>query len=203
MNTSLITLRDVAAGYDGRDVVSGISLDVQRADFVGVTGPNGGGKTTLIKILVGLLTPTRGTVERRTQKIGYLPQQNLFDRKFPITVDEVVLSGLQGRAERLSKKDLDKVHNLLSITEITDLARRPIGELSGGQMQRVLLCRALIGEPELLVLDEPATFIDRKFEQEMYEILRKLNETMAIVMVSHDSAAIGAIAKRVIEVGGI
>lgn len=200
MSVPLIALKNVSAGYDGREVLCDLSLEVQRADFMGITGPNGGGKTTLIKLLVGLIEPTGGTIERNTRKIGYLPQQNLFDRNFPITVGDVVLSGLQGRGKKISREDVVKARNLLTDNGIPELDKRPIGELSGGQMQRVLLCRALISEPELLVLDEPATFIDQKFETELYETLAELNKKMAIVMVSHDGLTLAKIASRTIEI---
>lgn len=208
MKTPLVSLKNVSAGYDGKQVLSDLSLDVYDADFVAVTGPNGGGKTTLVKLLVGLLLPYSGRIEygndlivNNIRRTGYLPQQNLFDRAFPITVGEVVLSGLQAEknfTKRYTGEDISQARKLLSMTGIAELEKRTIGEISGGQMQRALLCRALISDPRLLVLDEPATYIDEKFETELYEILRELNRRMAIVMVSHDATAIAGIANRVI-----
>lgn len=206
--TPLVSLKNVSAGYDGKQVLSDVSLDVYQADFVGITGPNGGGKTTLVKLLMGLLPPCSGTIEYANEltvngirRIGYLPQQNLFDRAFPITVGEVVVSGLQAEkkfTKRYTREDFIRARKLLEMTGIADLEKRSTGEISGGQMQRALLCRALISDPRMLVLDEPATYIDEKFEAELYEILRELNRRMAIVMVSHDANALAGIANRII-----
>jgi zinc transport system ATP-binding protein len=213
MKAPLVSLRNVSAGYDGKEVLSGVSLDIYDNDFVAITGPNGGGKTTLIKLILGLL-PYSGTIEYADslttggiRRIGYLPQQNVFDRSFPITVADVVVSGLQaekGFLGRYTQADFARAHKLLEMTGIASLEHRPIGEISGGQMQRALLCRALIAEPRLLILDEPATYVDSRFEEELYGILRELNnnEGVAIVMVSHDTATIAGIAKSTVTVDG-
>ena len=208
----LITLKDVSAGYDGKKVLSDILFDIYDDDFVGVTGPNGGGKTTLVKVVIGLLPYSSGTIEyadslivNGIRRIGYLPQQNVFDRSFPISVADVVASGLQaekGFGGRFGRDDYARAHNLLEMTGLTLLENRPIGEISGGQMQRALLCRALIAEPRLLILDEPTTYVDNHFEDELYGLLRELNARMAIMMVSHDTAALTDVAKRVLHIDG-
>ncbi len=227
----LVSLRNVSAGYDGKEVLRGVSLDIHDGDFVGVTGPNGGGKTTLVKVITGLLPYSSGSVEyaeslniNGVRRIGYLPQQNVFDRSFPISVVDVVVSGLQaekGFSRRYTRADFEKARNLLKMTGIASLERRPIGEISGGQMQRALLCRALIAEPRLLILDEPATYVDNRFENELYALLRKLNDgpdgsvvmngpdpgnaslgRMAVVMVSHDIAALKGTADKIVRVDG-
>lgn len=133
--------------------------------------------------------------------IGYMPQQSDFDRAFPISVEEVVLSGLQGRrgfGKRYTGEDRKKASELLEKAGIAEAARHPIGEVSGGQMQRALLCRAVIAEPRLLILDEPANFVDNRFENELYNLLRELNEQMAIVMVSHDVGTITSVVKEIV-----
>ena len=130
-----------------------------------------------------------------------MPQISDFDRAFPISLLEVVLSGLQGRrgfCSRYTKDDRRKALQLLEEAGIGDAARKPIGEVSGGQMQRALLCRAVIADPRLLILDEPANFVDNRFERELYESLRRLNERMAIVMVSHDIGTISSVVKEIV-----
>ncbi len=204
MITPLVTLRDVSAAYDGDEVLSGVDFEIYNDDFLGVIGPNGGGKTTLVKVIMGTL-PYSGTIDyadslivNGIRRIGYLPQQNVFDRSFPISVAEVVVSGLQAEKRRYTKADFAHARKLLEMTGIGDLERRPIGEISGGQMQRALLCRALISEPKLLILDEPATYVDNRFEGELYEILRRLNDRMAIMMVSHDLGTITSVVKSIV-----
>jgi zinc transport system ATP-binding protein len=207
----LLSLRDVSAGYEGREVLSGVSFDVYSGDFLGVTGPNGGGKTTLVRVIMGLL-PYSGSITydnsliiNGMRSIGYLPQQSVFDRSFPISVGDVVISGLQGEKKftrRYTGEDFDEARKLLNLTGIADLERRPIGEISGGQMQRALLCRALISRPRLLILDEPTTYVDSRFENELYGLLRDLNDGLSIVMVSHNNTALSSVAKRVVRIDG-
>lgn len=208
MKDALVALRDVSVSYDSvSDVLSAVDMDIYSDDFLGVIGSNGGGKTTLVKAILGTL-PYSGTIEYAdglivdgVRRIGYLPQQNLFDRSFPISVAEVVVSGLQGEkgfSKRYGKADFDKARGLLEMTGIAELEKRPVGEISGGQMQRALLCRALITEPRLLILDEPATYVDNRFEGELYEILHRLNDRMAIMMVSHDIGTITSVVKSIV-----
>lgn len=188
----------VSAGYDDEIVLKDVNFTVGDNDFVGVIGPNGGGKTTLLKLILGELKPKRGAIEyfkREPNEVlfGYLPQVIGIDKKFPISVMEVVLSGLLGRKGimgRYTGHDKRMSLNLLQRMEIQHLKDKAIGELSGGQMQRVFLCRALISHPRLLILDEPNTFVDNKFEKELYELLQELNKEMAIIMVSHDLGTI-------------
>jgi zinc transport system ATP-binding protein len=184
-----------------------VSLDIYPDDFLGVIGPNGGGKTTLVKAILGTI-PHNGEVaysptisERGHRRIGYLPQLSEFDKSFPISVIEVVMSGLQAE-KRLIKRytsfDRKRAMELLEMAGIKDIAERQISEISGGQMQRALLCRAVILEPKLLILDEPTNFVDNKFENELYTLLHRLNERMAIVMVSHDLGTITSVVKSIV-----
>jgi zinc transport system ATP-binding protein len=211
----IVSLKNVSAGYDaGREVLTDVSLDIYDGDFVVVTGPNGGGKTTLLKVIMGLLPYSSGTVEyadnlivNGIRRIGYLPQQNIFDRSFPISVIDVVVSGLQGvkgLVQRYTRTDFALAHKLLVMTGIASLERCTVGEISGGQMQRALLCRALIAKPRLLILDEPTTYVDSRFGNELYSLIYQLNKEsgIAILIVTHDTAALNGTAKRWIHLDG-
>ncbi|WP_418983667.1 metal ABC transporter ATP-binding protein [Alistipes sp.] len=204
---NLVTLRDVSVAYDGYEALQHVDLEIADDDFLGVIGPNGGGKTTLVKAVLGTV-PHTGRItladelfRGKERLIGYMPQISSFDRAFPISVLEVVLSGLQGRrgfVSRYTKADRAKAQQLLDSAGIGSSSRHPIGEVSGGQMQRALLCRAIISDPKLLILDEPANFVDNKFENELYRMLRELNRRMAIVMVSHDIGTITSVVKEIV-----
>lgn len=203
----IIELQDITAGYEQEIVLKDVNLTVHEKDFIGVIGPNGGGKTTLVKLMVGLLKPVKGRIMVHKQNgndaksiIGYLPQVNRFDIRFPISVTDVVLSGLASEKSLLkgfTKRDKEKALTLLAQMGIRELSRKPIGELSGGQMQRVFLCRAIITSPKLLILDEPNTFVDNKFEADLYQILKELNSQMAIMIVSHDVGTISYYVKTI------
>lgn len=204
---ALVSIKDVSVSYDGCEALRDVSFNIYGNDFLGIIGPNGGGKTTLIKAILGSI-PFSGKItysnelkENGKYRIGYLPQTNSFDKKFPISVKEVVLSGLQsnkGFFKRYQSADRKKARQLIDMVGISDIANKPIGEISGGQMQRALLCRAVITEPKLLILDEPANFVDNMFESELYEILKHLNEQMAIIMVSHDIGTITSVVKNIV-----
>lgn len=204
---NLVSLSGVSVWYGGYEALHDVRLDISADDFIGVIGPNGGGKTTLIRAILGTV-PYTGEIRfsealfrGKERLIGYMPQISEFDRTFPISVAEVVLSGLQGRKgflARYSKADRAKAQHLLDNAGIGAIARHPIGEISGGQMQRTLLCRAVIADPKLLILDEPANFVDNRFENELYRTLQVLNNRMAIVMVSHDIGTISSIVKEIV-----
>jgi len=205
----LIKIENVTVGYNREPVLKDVHLSIYEQDFLGVIGPNGGGKTTLLKTILGLLKPFSGTVKFRSdfrgkkKPIGYLPQVKHIDQKFPITVSEVVRSGNIMQANNLNKKQLkEKVFNLLKEMGIYDVKDKAIGELSGGQMQRVFLCRAVISNPKVLILDEPDTFVDNRFEGELYEKLKQLNESIAIMLVSHDIGTISSYVKTIACVNG-
>lgn len=205
--STLISLKNVSVQYEDTIALKDVSLDIYPDDFLGIIGPNGGGKTTLVKAILGTL-PHSGEVtysptisERGHRLIGYLPQQSEFDRSFPISVIEVVLSGLQaekGVFGRYTSSDRKRAMQLLEMAGISEVAERQISEISGGQMQRALLCRAVILEPKLLILDEPTNFVDNQFENELYTLLKRLNDQMAIVMVSHDIGTITSIVKSIV-----
>ncbi len=204
----LVDIKNLSAGYLKEPVVEEVNLQIETNDFIGMIGPNGGGKTTLLKTILGLLKPMKGEIsfapelEGKKKRIGYLPQVRQIDRKFPITVFDVVMSGSMTVAkEPQSREELKKrTSRLLEEMDISGLKNKPIGELSGGQMQRVFLSRALFSKPKLLILDEPDSFVDNRFEGELYEKLKKLNEEMAIVLVSHDLRTITRYIKSIAHV---
>lgn len=223
MSTPLIEIKNLSAGYDSRTVLRNVNLTVYDRDFLGIIGPNGGGKTTLIKCILGLLKPTTGEILYRVTtasnnnpafldnsatnsqfstlnsqfSMGYLPQYNSIDRKFPITVEEVILSGLSSQKSLISRftaTHREKARQVIARMGLEGLEKRAIGALSGGQLQRALLGRAIISDPALVVLDEPSTYIDKRFEARLYELLAEINHDCAIILVSHD---IGTVLQQV------
>lgn len=199
---AVITVRNLWAGYDHENVLEAVDLTVYERDFIGLVGPNGGGKTTLIKVLLGLLEPTRGTVrikgqpvEKGRRYIGYVPQIVEFDRDFPVSVWDVARMGRLGKRRlfrRYTAEDDAIVEEILRRVEMFDLRDRAIGELSGGQRQRVYIARALVAEPEILLLDEPTASVDPQISTSIYELLRDLNQHVALLMISHDMGAISS-----------
>lgn len=207
MNRPLVKLEQVTTGYLSEPVLKTVDLEVYPEDFIGVIGPNGGGKTTLVKAMLGLIPLFSGKVAFPLGKprTGYLPQVSQIDKSFPITVREVVSSGLKaGNAwfPHLTKKQREQVNRMLDEAGISNLAGKPIGELSGGQLQKALLSRALINKPQLLILDEPNTFVDKYFEEDLYRWLKELNREMAIMLISHDIGTISPIIKTIACVNG-
>ena len=206
----IISLHNATAGYDGRPQVVGVNLDIDSRDFVGIVGPNGGGKTTLLRVILRLLPTMEGEVcywnnGKKTDRlaIGYLPQYSNIDREFPISVEETVLQGLNGRKSLFSRFNAEhrqKVMKALEQLQVADLAHNPIRKLSGGQLQRVLFARAIVGEPEVLVLDEPNTYVDQQSEEMMRELIHALNRQCAVVTVSHDVDYIKSVASKIVEV---
>ena len=198
--TPLIAIKNLTAGYGQQQVLHHVSLSIFPNDFLGIVGPNGGGKTTLLKCILGLLKPQEGEILFRSHRkgaegkdvlrLGYLPQYSHIDKKFPITVWDTILSGLMAETSLLGRwnhEEQERAHEVITRMGLEGLEQRPIGALSGGELQRVLLGRAVVSNPELLVLDEPGTYIDKRTEARLYELLDELNKRCAIVMVSHDT----------------
>lgn len=205
----LIHIENMTVGYDRKPVLSNVNLQIFDNDFMGVIGPNGGGKTSLLKAILGLIQPFEGKITFRNdinfqkKPIGYLPQVKNIDHRFPITVFDVVKSGLMmSTIKETKEKTKQRVNDLLAETGIIEIRNKAIGELSGGQMQRVFLCRAIISNPKILILDEPDTFVDNRFEGELYKKLGKLNENMTIILVSHDVGTIAGYVKTIACVNG-
>jgi len=204
----VISVRGLWAGYDGEMVLRDVNLSVRELDFIGIVGPNGGGKTTLLKVLLGLIEPVRGEVrimgkpvEEGRSHVGYVPQLTSFDSDFPIRVWDVARMGRlgdRGLLRRYSDEDNRIVTAALARVDMLDQRQRPFGDLSGGQRQRVYVARALATEPAILLLDEPLASVDPRVSSNIYELLKRLNETVTILMVSHD---IGAISSHVKTVG--
>ncbi|MBR2169103.1 MAG: ABC transporter ATP-binding protein [Alistipes sp.] len=207
MGKSLISIRDLWVEYDNTTALEGVNIDIYEDDLLGIIGPNGGGKSSLVKAIMGTTT-YKGHIwydeslrRGNHYQIGYMPQVSEFDMRFPISIREVVLSGLQtekGFFGRYNAEDKRRADELLDKMGIAELASNPIGEVSGGQMQRALLCRAIISEPKLLILDEPTNFVDNRFEYEFYNMVRQLSDKMAIVMVSHDLGTITSVVKSIL-----
>lgn len=210
----IIEIKNLSADYNHKTVLHDINLNVYERDFLGIIGPNGGGKTTLIKCILGLIKPSKGEIIFNKQQIqekqhsssktsqasitiGYLPQYNSVDKKFPISVEEVILSGLSSKkplSSRYTQSQKEKAQAIITRMGLNGIEKRAIGQLSGGQLQRALLGRAIISDPDVVILDEPSTYIDKRFEARLYELLAEINNECAIILVSHD---IGTVLQQV------
>ena len=203
----VIELKQVSFSYDGTPVLEDVNLTVEKYDFLSIVGPNGGGKTTLLKLILGLLKPVSGTVRvfgqnpvKARPRIGYMPQYSSLDPLFPVTVMDVVLMGRLGNGKLLGPyKGMDKkaAEKALQELEIYKMKNRPFSALSGGQRQRVLLARALVSDPELLLLDEPTANVDAVVENELFDHLNQLNKKITIALVTHDLGFVSSYVKRV------
>lgn len=204
MTDSVVTLENINHAFENKVVLNNVNLDIKRGTFMGMVGPNGGGKTTLIKILLGLLKPDQGSVKllhepidtfKDWNQIGFVSQKsNSFNKGFPATVFEVVAMGLTAKIGYLkffTKKHKDKVLHAIQQVGMEEFAYQNIGNLSGGQQQRVFIARALVSEPALLILDEPTVGVDYKNVQRFYELLHQLNteQNITLLLVTHDTGA--------------
>jgi ABC-type Mn2+/Zn2+ transport system ATPase subunit len=194
MGDALISFQDVALGYDGVSILEGLVLDVHRGDFIALVGPNGCGKSTILKGMAGILEPLRGSIRRgvgeRPVRFGYVPQRETIEMVFPLTVFEVALMGTYGRVgpgRLVTHADRELVRACLADVGLTDLQRKPFPALSGGQRQRVLIARALAAEPDILLLDEPLSGIDLRAAQVIMDLIERLHRDhgLTTVMVSH------------------
>lgn len=202
MKDSVIRLENVSFSYEDKPVLDDINLDIKRGMFLGLVGPNGGGKTTLINIILGLLRPDKGNIFMLDQpiqqfknwnQIGFVSQKaNTFNKGFPATVFEVVSMGLTaklGYFKWMNRKTKQTVMEAIDLVGMSDYAQRNIGNLSGGQQQRVFIARALVSQPKLLILDEPTVGIDYQNVERFYKLLHKLNkeENITLLLISHDT----------------
>ena len=201
-----ISIRDVTFSYDTQVALIDVNLEIYAFDSICIVGPNGGGKSTLIKLMLGLLSPDSGCVsifgekpEVARLRIGYVPQYANYDPQFPISVFEVVCMGRLGSSwtGRYSKKDKEVAMEALAIIGLADIAKRPFSSISGGQRQRVLIARALASEGDILILDEPTANIDHESELQFFDILTELNKRMTILMVTHEVGFASTFFKRI------
>ena len=203
----IIEIQNITVEYDTKTVLKDISFTLWENDFLGVIGPNGGGKTTLLRAILGLLKPSAGEIIFYNDdkpvpalKIGYLPQINQLDKSFPISVSEVVASGLMSEKRgwrSYAGEQQQRIHKTLDMMGISEKAKHPIGKLSGGELQRVLLGRAIVSHPNVLILDEPNTYVDKFFESRLFKLLEEINDDMAIILVSHDIGTIVPLVKNI------
>ena len=207
MRNSIVEIKNIWFAFNGQTVLEDVSLDIRPGDFIAMIGPNGGGKTTLLKLMLGLLRPNKGTIRvlgdpaaKASHHIGYVSQDVHINRSFPITAIDVVLMGKLEPGKRWAKssvQDRTDALDALERMEIADCASSKIGELSGGQRQRVFIARALVTQPKVLLLDEPTASIDAKGQAEFYRLLKELNKDITILVVSHDLVAISTYVKSV------
>jgi zinc transport system ATP-binding protein len=200
----ILEARHITFGYDREVVLDDVSLAIQPRDFLAVIGPNGGGKTTLVKVLLGLLDPWSGEVLHRGTdrkgRLGYVPQFSTFDKTFPLRVSDVVLMGKLGSRGLLrpyTRRDRAEVEQVLARLDLADLARVHVSEISGGQLQRALIARAVVSDPEILFLDEPTASIDPGSRQSLGELLQELNRSIPIVVITHDVTSIAPMVRNI------
>ncbi len=204
--TKLIEIEDVSISYGRLEVVDHVSFDIQENDFLAIVGPNGSGKTTLMKAILNLVPIQGGRISHHESisqaDIGYLPQASfLGDKHFPATVKEIIATGLpQQNLWRLSKENEKAIRQVSGLLDIKHLLNKKIGHLSGGQHQRVLMARALVKAPKILILDEPTSALDPKIREDFYDLIHHLNahEQVAIVLISHDLQSVNQYAKRIL-----
>lgn len=207
MNHPIVEIREVSFSYNGQEVLKDVNLDVREGDFIAMIGPNGGGKTTLLRLMLGLLKPAHGTVlvlgmppQKASHHIGYVPQEVHGNRSFPITALDVVLMGKLEPGKRFSrrfKQDRDEAMKALEQMDMAGFAGRRIDELSGGQRQRVYIARALVTQPKLLLLDEPTASIDTRGQADFFTLLKEINRNVTILLVSHDLLVVSTHVKSV------
>ncbi len=206
MNGNAVEVKNVSFSYTGRPVLEDITFSIPEKGFIALIGPNGGGKTTLLKLMAGLLTPDQGTIsvfgsppKKAFRRIGYVPQEIHTNKDFPITVGDVVLMGrlkpFNGYGR--SRKDVDIVRESLEQMGVAPFHKKRIGELSGGQRQKVFIARALAGKPDILFLDEPTSSVDSQSRRDLYRTLKELNNSVTIVLASHDLMMLSNFVKSV------
>lgn len=197
MSETAVELKDITVYRDGQKLLDNVSFKIEEGQFYAIIGPNGGGKTTLLKVILGIIRPEEGQVriyggspEKNRYLLGYVPQFHTFDFQYPVTVREMIQTGRLGHVKGLRKRysdyDNELVEQAMSSLGISHLSKRSIGELSGGEQQRAIIARAIVGKPKVLLLDEPTVFVDSPTEDKLHDILTELQKKMTIVLVTHD-----------------
>jgi zinc transport system ATP-binding protein len=207
MKTPAIEVEHVFYSYESSEVLKDVSFTLESGEFLGIIGPNGGGKTTLLKLLLGILKPDRGLIRvlgqephNASHRVGYVPQNMAFSRSFPISVMDVALMGRLSRwriGKKYKDEDRQKVESVLKRVGMWDHRDRLMGKLSGGQRQRVLIARALATDPEILFLDEPTAGVDSEFQTDLYDFLKELNREVTIVVITHDIGVVSSYMKSI------
>jgi len=202
-----IDIKNLSAGYDSETIIEDVTIQIKHKDFFGIIGPNGGGKSTLLKAILGLIPIQKGSIEIfgkppevGRKYIGYVAQYAEFDKNYPISVWDVVLMGrrsIRGLSPHYSKQDKKEAENALRMVELSKFKHRHINELSGGQRQRVFIARALAGNPRILLLDEPTASVDKDMQETIYQFLQEINERITIVLVTHDIGVLSSYVNRV------
>ena len=192
---TILKIENFEVKYDNIITLENVNFEIKEKTFITIIGPNGGGKTTLIRSILGFITPSKGKIIKdKNLKIGYVPQKNNFEEKFPINVKTVILSGILNKKIKFfynySKKDNNHLNETLKKLNIEKLKNKQINELSGGELQKILIARAIISNPNLLILDEPFSNIDASSTNEYYQVLERLSKSMSILIVSHDIGTI-------------
>lgn len=207
MNKKVIEIKDLNFAYNDQNILEKINLVIEECDYIGIVGPNGGGKTTLLKLISGLLKPKSGSIkvlgmepEKVKSKIGYVPQFGQMEKDFPIKASDVVAMGNFNSKSFFpwkKKNEVDKVKNVMEKLEIFKLKDQLFDELSGGQKQRCLIARALISKPEIILLDEPTASVDSSVEKDIFELLKEINKDKTIILVSHDIGFISSYVNKI------
>lgn len=206
-STVAIDIQNLSAGYDKETIIEDVSIQIKENDFFGIIGPNGGGKSTLLKAILGLIPIQKGSIkifnrlpEQGRKYVGYVAQYTEFDKNFPISVWDVVLMGrrsIRGYLPRYSSTDKQEAEQALKMVDLLDFKHRHINELSGGQRQRVFIARALAGHPRILLLDEPTASVDTDMRETIYRFLKEINKKITIVLVTHDIGVLSSYVNRV------
>ena len=207
-SAAVIRLEGVSFAYNGPQILENVDLSIAKRDFTAIVGPNGGGKTTLLRLILGLLDPDQGQVRvfdhpprEAWRRMGYMPQHANLDPQFPATVLDVVLMGRLGGPRHFGpfrRRDRQIAREKLALVGLEEFSNRSLADLSGGQRQRVLIARALACNPDLLLLDEPTSNLDMRMEHEFLELLQRLNQNLTIVLVSHDLGFVSSLVNHVI-----